>query len=190
MGYNRDSLWRIYQIGGAELALRYAEIAEERSRTSSGPRESAKASKAAAVRQFKVLGLRFYSESLWLAASTERTFARQFPARPTWRICFEASIENPWHHTSMECDLRARCYGPSGQPLGDIRKRLEITPDYRIYPYTDGWMPQALGGWDEGVYRVEVSVDAAEPTTDTFKVVDDGPSMLLNNPLIRLGRRS
>ena len=190
MGYNRDSLWRLYRIGGADLALRYARIAEERSRTSSGPRESAGPGQADAIRQFKILGLRFYSESLWLAGSPERTFARQFPARRTWRICFEASIANPWHYTSMECDVLARCYGPAGQRLSDIRKRLEVTPDHRTYRYTDGWMPQALGGWDEGLYRVEVAVDAAEPTTDTFMVVDDGPSALFNSSLIHLRRRS
>ena len=190
MGYNSDSLWRLYRIGGADLALQYARIAEERSRTSSGPRESAGPGHADAIRQFKILGLRFYSERLWLAGSPERTFARQFPARRTWRIGFEASIENPWLYTAVECDVLARCYGPAGQRLGDIRKRLEVTPDHRTYRYCDGWMPQALGGWDEGVYRVEVSVDAAKPTADTFMVVDDGPSTLFNGSLLHLRRRS
>jgi hypothetical protein len=27
MSYNHDTLWRLYNIGGADLALRYAELA-------------------------------------------------------------------------------------------------------------------------------------------------------------------
>ena len=107
MGYNSDSLWRLYRIGGADLRAAIAGIAEERcARTSSRPRESAGPGQADAIRQFKILGLRFYSERLWLAGSPERTFARQFPARaaPGGSVS-RASIENPWLYTAVECDV-------------------------------------------------------------------------------------
>jgi hypothetical protein len=190
MGYNRDSLWRIYQIGGADLALRYADIAERSSRTSSSSRAHATRSEPAAVRKFKVLGVRFYAEDFGIVGAwSERTFAQRFPARGTWRICFEATIENPWHYTASECDLVARCYGPDGRPLDDVRQRFEVTPDHRTYRYANGWMPPSLGRWDAGLYRVEVAVDGGEPATETFTVYTDGPTALLDNPFIRPRRR-
>ena len=190
MGYNSDSLWRIYQIGGADLALRYVDIAERSSRTSSGTREPATRSAPVAIRQFRLLGLRLYSDDFRLTASPDPTVARRFPARGTRRICFEANIENPWHYTSGQCDLLARCDGPDGKSLGEIRRRFDVRPDQSTFRYTDGWMPQALGKWDEGLYRVEVSVDGGPPTADTFMVFDDGPSMLFRHLLSRRGRRS
>jgi len=190
MGYNSDSLWRIYQIGGADLALRYVDIAERSSRTSSSSREPAKRSEPAAVRQFKVLQLRFYSEDFMIGGvSSPRTFAHRFPARGTWRICFEATIKNPWHYIPMECDLLARCHGPDGRTLREVRQCFEVTPDHPTYRYTNGWMPQSLGMWDQGLYRVEVSLDGGEPATGTFIVHDDGRSTLFGNPLISGGSR-
>lgn len=189
MSYNSDTLWRLYQIGGADLALRYADIAEKSSRVSQRTPESTAGREQASAKQFKILDLRFYSEPALAADSSERTFAR-FPARATWRICFETKIENPWRYTSMTLHLLARCYGPDGKRLADIQERFEAVPEHWTYRYTNGWLPQSLGKWDEGLYRVEVSVDGGPPTADTFVVFDDAPSKRFANSLLLPWRRS
>jgi hypothetical protein len=190
MSYNSNTLWRLYQIGGADLALQYVDIAERSSRVSQRTPESAAGREPASAKQFKILDVRFYSEHALTAGSSERTFASRFPARAAWRICFETRIENPWRYTSMPLDLLARCYGPDGKRLADIQERFEAAPDHRTYRYTNGWLPQSLGQWDEGLYRVEVSVNGGQPSTDTFLVFDDAPSMRFANSWLLPRRRS
>jgi hypothetical protein len=160
-GYNSDSLWRLYQIGGPELALRYAEIAS----SSSSERET--------ETELEVLDLRFYAAGSSAPEVSQRQFASRFPRSSTQFVYFQVELKYPWQYISAQYKLLARYYRPDGSLMGETENEIETRPEWRTFWNTGGRGWQEAGNWTPGVYRVEILIDDQHRITKGFTIYED-----------------
>ena len=159
-GYYSDSLWRLYQIGGPELALRYAEIAS----SSSARRET--------ETELEILDLRFYAAGSYAPEVSQRQFASRFPKSSTQFVYFQVEMKNPWQYISAKYKLLARYYPPDGSLMGEMEDEIETRPEWRTFWHTRGRGWQEAGKWTPGVYRVEILIDDQHRITEESTIFE------------------
>jgi hypothetical protein len=155
--YDSDTLRRLYDIGGPDLALRYAEIARSQS----------------VNRQFVLLDLRFYAGGSSTPASSERRFTSRFAKSNTRFVYFQVDMRNPWKYVTWDYRLIARYYEPDGTLMGQIEDTITTKPEWDTFSWTRGWGSNEPGTWRPGVYRVEIAVDGEDRKTEEFTVFED-----------------
>jgi hypothetical protein len=163
-GYSSDTLWRLYQIGGADLALRYAEMSSESS------------SREPVGSELKISGLRL----LHLRAPRGLSFPCEstIPGSPratTRYVYAELELANPWRYVSMEYKIVARFIKPDGSLMGESEGRVETNPEWETYYHSQGWGWEEPGNWSPGDYRVEIEIDHEPRKTAEFTIYDDLP---------------
>jgi tetratricopeptide (TPR) repeat protein len=152
--YNRDTFQRMYQIGGAELALRYAEIA---------------ASKSSSIAN-DFISLRFYNAGTNISPKSEHQFATRFSQSSAQYIYFQLDMSNPWKYFPYSYTITARYYKPDNSLMGEIKDRFETRPEWRTWYYQYGWGWEDAGHWNPGTYRVEVFIDNEYLVSETFTI--------------------
>jgi hypothetical protein len=150
MSYNRSTLWRLYQIGGPDLALRYAEIASESDRR----RDRSSPATESPGRDLKILNVRFSARN---RDGTETEFATGFPASTNFIWC-RTDLESPWKHVAMNYRLVVRCYRPDGALLSESEDKFDTTPGIDTLARFC-LLSESAGAWRVGTYRVQIEVD-------------------------------
>ena len=166
MAYNRSTLWRLYQIGGPDLALRYAEISNSRA----APERETSRAKSTSDYRLKIRDIRFSSA----LSPSPAEFATSFTAT-TWPIACRVDLESPWEYTASTYTLVVRRYGPDGDPLPPVEDTFETVPGSktfsRIYFLSDTKL-----SWRPGSYRVEIEVDGQRRTAE-FTITNNSRSI-------------
>jgi tetratricopeptide (TPR) repeat protein len=162
-GYSSDTLWRLYQIGGADLALRYAEMSSESS------------SREPVGSELKISGLRFYTGGAQRPELSLRKYDSRFRKSDTRYIYAELELANPWRYVSMEYKILARFIRPDGSLMGESEGTTETNPEWETYYYSQGWGWDEPGNWSPGQYRVEIEIDHEPRLSGEFTIYDDLP---------------
>lgn len=162
MSYNSDTLWRLYGIGGADLALRYAEMSREASARRPEPEPQ---------RYLTIVDLRFFAGDGQFSEAAARQFASSFPASSTKYVWFTVELQNPWRYISCDYELVARYYRPDGSKH-EITRKFAIPAECPTFSHSSaiGW--DTPGKWAPGQYRVEVLVDGRQRSGE-FAIADD-----------------
>ncbi|GAC1350439.1 MAG: hypothetical protein NVSMB27_32980 [Ktedonobacteraceae bacterium] len=160
--YNRDTFWRLYEIGGADLALRYTDIASSRS-TERQQTET----------RLNILSLRFYRGASITPEMAQRQFASRFPKSSTQFVYYQIEIKNPWKYISVEYKLLARYYKPDGSVMGEIEDQIVTKPEWETFWHTCGWGWEKAGNWPPGGYRVEIFIDSEHRITGEFTIFEE-----------------
>jgi hypothetical protein len=74
--YNSSTLWRLYQIGGPDLAIRYAELSSSRAR----PERSDEYAQGS---DLEIMDLRFFAGGSSKPELSARDFSSRFPTTTT-----------------------------------------------------------------------------------------------------------
>ena len=156
--HGKSTLQRIYEIGGADLALRYNEIA-------SGSKDH--------PREYRLISLRFYTRAL---PEAERQFGSAFPRSATTWMYFEAEVENPWSSIRTDHQVRVRFFRPDGRLFGsEIQEKIDTEEGQRTFLIARGRGWEEPGNWMAGVYRIEIDVAWKLVGTGDFTIYDDAP---------------
>src|SRR5262249_2266344 len=108
---NHDTFYRLYGIGGGDLAFRYAEISFE-------SRE----------RRYRIESLRLFESGGDLPERDDRVFADRFPRSTTRYIYFQLDIRNPWEHIENDCKVVARYYRADGSLMDTLEQTSIVQP--------------------------------------------------------------
>jgi hypothetical protein len=138
---NADTFHRLYTIGGAELALRYAEMSAER-------RE----------RRFRIEKLRLFECGGTLPEEDDRVFADRFPRSSTRYVYFQVDARNPREHIENEYAIVAKYYSPDGSVMGTMEQKSTARPGWGTFWHCRGRGWEQPGHWQPGKYRVEVAI--------------------------------
>jgi tetratricopeptide (TPR) repeat protein len=173
MSYNRDTLWRLYDIGGADLALRYAELASEPASTE---RHSP---------DLELCNFRFYEGAETHSGPSTPDFNVRFPRSTTRFVMYWAEFRHPWKYSSFQYNLQLRYFRPDGSMMSEIEDRIEAMPQRPSFWHSGGKGWDEPGKWQPGEYRVELLIDGIEKQSGTFTVFEDKPQ--INFDAIRPG---
>lgn len=166
--YKSDSFWQLYEIGGADLALRYHELSDNSSSSSSHSTNSI---------ELKIESLRFYAVKEHVPAEAERSFGTRFARKGTKFVYFQLDMINPWEYTTFTYTITARYYKPDGTLMGEVKNEVETQPSWRRFWHTDGWGNRIIDVWQPGTYRVEILVDGEARISERFTIYEDEPVM-------------
>lgn len=153
-----DTLQRLYQIGGAELALRYNDMTTN---TSSNTRDDY---------QLIITNLRFYNGDTNALSESEHQFETRFSQNIAKYIYFQLDMINPWKYTTYRYDLVARYFYPDDSLMTEIKNSINTNPEWHNFFHSDGWGWEEAGNWTPGTYRVEVFIDGQLRLTKTFTI--------------------
>jgi tetratricopeptide (TPR) repeat protein len=156
--YNRDTLHRLYQIGGADLALQYAEMSEQ-----------------AAEKELEVLDLRFFAADIPNSDADRNDFATSFPESSTRFLHWRLDVQNPWRYHSVSYQLLARFTAPDGSVYGESKRRIETNPAWDRMWFSAAASSPSPAGWPVGLHRVEILIDGVHRTSGSFSIVQDRP---------------
>jgi hypothetical protein len=173
MSHNSDTFWGLYGIGGADLALRYAEMSSE-------ARECRSAAEPQRKRNLTILDLRFFAGDKRFSEEAAQQIGSIFPLSSTKYLWFMVDLRNPWQYISCEYKLTARYHWPDGGTYERVHE-FEIPAKCPTFRRSGalGWdMP---GKWSPGRYRVEVLVDGQQRSGE-FIITDDHPKSSATNP--------
>jgi hypothetical protein len=150
MSYNRETFWRLHDVGGADLALRYAEIAEQsRSRQSKQPEHN---------RDIDILGISFYEGDIHSGAGTPNVSFR-FPRSTSTYVNYWANLRHGWQYGSFNYKLTARYFKPDGSSMGEVEYQIVASSERQWFWHSSGWGWKKPGYWKPGDYRVELVID-------------------------------
>jgi hypothetical protein len=172
--YNSDSLWRIYESSGAEMALRYAAMSEQ-----SREREERQTRW-----EPRVLWLRFYTPTSNPTDGPPTHFTSSFPRSKTDFVCFAIDVEHPRRHVSFKYTIVARYYQPDGSLLGEVKDEAEVEPGTDAFTYANSWGWKEPGRWPVGVYRVEILLDGKTVASESFTIEEDRPLLFGKAPIV------
>src|SRR2546423_5328191 len=163
--YNSETLWRLHEIGGADLALQYAEMSERATerREPEQPRE------------VSLRSLQFYSGSPEAPSPGEREYGYFFPRSKTQYVYYEIELNNPWQFIDWSFDLQARFVNPDGT-TDEVSGKYEAPEGTEWFRYSAGVGWDQPGLWAVGMYTVEILVDFKSIATGTFWINQDAPS--------------
>lgn len=160
--YNSDTFSRLYDIGGADLALRYAEISSSRS----------------AERRLEFTSLRFYEGETYAQDFSRCQYSSRFPKSSTRYVFFLVEMTNPWRSITSTHELVARYYKSDGSLFGETEQTISVRPEWETFWHSGGQGWSTPGFWPPGSYQVEISVDEKYRTTGTFAIFAD----VMSNP--------
>jgi hypothetical protein len=169
--YNSDTLWRLYEIGGPDLALRYAELASTRSSYTEGTDSETST-------ELEVVDLRFFIGGSCAPEPAGRTFGSRFPESTTEFVHYQLDLKSPWKYTSVRYNVRARYYKPDGELLKEIEDAFETRPEQPRFSHTGGCGWKKAGNWATGTYRVEIDIDYRTRRSGEFTIFDDSAEEL------------
>src|SRR5262245_33922333 len=109
MSYNSDTFRRIYNIGGADLALRYAEIASESARRP----------------DLEVLSIQFYERAEVYSGPSRPDFGFRFPKSTTRFVMYWAEFMHSWEYHTVKYKMKIRYYRPDGSMFGELEDEIE-----------------------------------------------------------------
>jgi hypothetical protein len=165
--YNSNTLWRLYQIGGPELALRYAEIASSRHEPKD---EYAKGS------DLEIVDLRFFTGGSTKPELSAREYGARFATGATRYVYYQMDLRSPWRYSSFTYTIRACYYNSAGALLSDIKDEFKTRPDEPLFSRSRGCGQEELRNWKPGTYRVEFSINDKPVRTAEFTIFDDAPA--------------
>jgi hypothetical protein len=163
MSYNSDTLWQLYNIGGADLALRYAEIASEGTTT---PRHEP---------NLNVLSIQFYEGVEAYSGPSRPGFRFRFAKSTTRFVMCWVKFTHSWQYSTFKYKLQIRYYRPDGSMVGELEDEIEVDPQRPSFSYSRGLGWKEPGNWQPGDYRVEILIDRVERQSGTFTIFDDRP---------------
>ena len=164
--YNSDTLWRVYQIGGADLALRYAEIA---SRSEDRPERT----ESETTRELEIVDLRFFTGGPHKPAASARIFGSRFPSSTTQYVYYQVDLRHPWRYASIPYTISARYYHADGSRLIELTDEFETRPEEPLFSRARGCGREEAGNWTPGTYRVEVEIGYRKTRSAEFTIFDD-----------------
>src|SRR5262249_11727169 len=176
MSYNSDTLWRVYEIGGADLALRYADMSE---------RAAAKRERET-PREVSLRSLKFYAGSRRFSIPGEPQYADRFPRSETEFVYYQIELNNPWEYVSWEYNFLARFLNPNGT-TDEVKGEYEVPGGTEWFRYSAGVGWDQPGRWEAGMYQVEVVVGYQSMATGTFWISEDKPLELWSGVTRRFG---
>jgi hypothetical protein len=162
---NSDTLWKLYNIGGADLGLRYADIA------SSQPEP----------RQFEFLDLRFFEGAAGAEEPASCESPYRFARKQTRYVYFRADMRNPWQHFDWTYQVVARFFQPDGSLMGEINEAVTVKPDWDTFFLIKGWGFETPGRWPPGTYQLELSLDEHR-TSGEFTIVEESARSAVELP--------
>ena len=165
--YNSNTLWRLYQIGGPELALRYAEIASSGSKPKD---EYAKGS------DLEIVDLRFFTGGSTKPDLSARKYGTSFATGATQYVYYQMDLRSPWRYSSSKYVVLARYYNDAGTQLAELKDEFETRPEEPLFSRARGCGKEEFGNWTPGVYRVEFHIDYRPVRTAEFTIFDDAPA--------------
>jgi hypothetical protein len=172
--YNSDVLWRLRQIGGPDLAIRFHEPLEEAPQRQERERQ----------RKPRLRRLRFFTETSTALAISERQFASSFPKSTTRLVYFEIEVAHPWRYVSCSYRVRARYVHTDGSVMGETEGDAVTQSGTETFSCTQGWGWEQPGRWPLGVHRVEILLDGMSFATGEFSIDDDQPSKPGRAPIL------
>jgi hypothetical protein len=171
MSYNSDTLWRLYNIGGADLALRYADLSAK----SDNERQQA----AKGTCNLEILNIHFYEGEKTYSGPATPVFASRFRRSSTRFVMYWADLRHPWRYASFQYKLLARYLRADGSPIGETEYQIEADPDCQSFWHSSGRGWEQPGKWQAGDYRVELLIDGVEAKSGAFTIFDDRPRIRL-----------
>jgi hypothetical protein len=171
--YNSDTLWRLHEIGGADLALRYVELSDDAARNA----ESRDTRREPTLRS-----LRFYSGPRHPPAISEREFASSFARSKTQFVYFQIELDNPWEYVSWTYRICSRYLRPDGGTVGEIEDECVTQPGTVTFMHSRGWGWDEPGRWVVGTHRIEILLDGQSIASGEFSIEEDEPFGLLREP--------
>src|SRR5262245_63157317 len=169
--YNSNTLWRIYQIGGADLALRYAELSSSRP-------EPADRNEYAKGSDLEIIDLRFFAGGTHKPEPSAREFGSRFPSTTTQYVYYQLDFRSPWRYSSMRYTVRARYYNSANVVLCELKDDFETRPDQPRFSRATGCGKAEPGNWTPGTYRVEVEINYRNLRTAEFTIFNDASDPL------------
>ena len=158
-----DTFRRLYQIGGADLTLRYAEISAETSDY-----------------EFRIRNLRLFEGGASRPAENERVFATRFAQGSARYVYFQVEITNPWKYTETSYRLVAKYYKADGSLMGTIEDTKTALPDWQTFWHCHAWGWEEAGHWPAGRYRIEVQIDDKDSASEWFEIYEELPRIAAN----------
>lgn len=178
--YNRDTFMRLYQIGGADLALRYADMASE-SRSSLSDEGSSSV-------ELEVVGLRFYAGPSRNPPVSERIYETRFPHHSTQYIYTQIDMRSPWKAASFKYSLLTRYYRPGGSLMAESKTSIKTNPEWDTFWHTERWGWETPGIWMPGTYRVDVHIYGDLQAAAEFIVYQEADRKLFDPSRFQLFR--
>jgi len=169
--YNSSTLWRLHQIGGPDLALRYAELACSRPE----PKESSEYAKGS---NLEIVDLRLFTGGSRKPEASAREFGSRFPTSTTQYVYYQVDLRSPWRYSSFPYTISARYYSSDGALLSEIKDEFETQPDQPLFSRARGCGREEPGNWTPGTYRVEVDLGPRHVRTAEFTIFDDAAERL------------
>jgi hypothetical protein len=160
--YNHDSFSRIYQIGGADLALRYAEMASNTTERSNNDDY-----------KLRVIDLSFFNGGFNAPPISDCRFALRFSQTNAQFIYYKLDLVNPWKHTSYNYLITARYYKPDNTLMCELKNEVKTIPEWQTFWHSDGWGWDEAGHWIPGTYRVEILADGEFLASDSFTIFQE-----------------
>lgn len=169
--YNSSTLWRLYQIGGPDLALRYAELSSSRPE----PKQSSEYAKGS---DLEIVDLRFFTGGPRKPEVSARKFGSRFPTNTTQYVYYQLDLRSPWRYSSIRYTIKVRYYNSDGALLSEITDEFETRPDQPLFSRAGGCGREEAGNWTPGTYRVEADIDYRHVRTAEFTVFSDAAERL------------
>lgn len=160
--YNHDTFSRIYQIGGADLALRYAEMASGTSESSTNDDY-----------KLRVIGQSFFNGGAKAPPISECQLSLRFSKTSAQFIYYKLDLIHPWKHTSYKYFITARYYSPDNSLTVEVKNEVLVQPEWQTFWHSDGWGWEQAGRWTPGTYRVEILADGEHLTSDSFTIFQE-----------------
>jgi hypothetical protein len=164
MSYDRDTLWRLYNIGGADLALRYADIASESAKTTPPAGD------------LEVRSIHFYEGAEVYSGSSKPDFSVRFPKSRSRFVMYWVEFEHPWKYNTFKYKIQMRYFRPDGSMMSQTEDEIETNPQQPSFWYSSGRGWKEPGKWQPGDYRVQLMINGVEKQSVTFTIFDDQPA--------------
>jgi hypothetical protein len=165
MSYDRATLWRLYNIGGADLALRYADIASESAKTTPPAGD------------LEVRSIQFYEGAEVYSGSSKPDFSVRFPKSRSRFVMYWVEFVHPWKYNTFKYKMQIRYFGPDGSMMSQIEDEIETNPQRPSFWYSSGRGWKEPGKWQPGDYRVQLLINGMEKQSGTFTIFDDQPAI-------------
>jgi hypothetical protein len=169
--YNSSTLWRLYQIGGPDLAIRYAELSSSRA-------ERKESNEYAKGSDLEIIDLRFFAGGSRKPEPSAREFGSRFPATTTQYVYYQLDLRSPWRYSSLRYTIRTRYYDSADVVLSELTDEFETRPDEPRFSRARGCGKEEPGNWTPGTYRVEIDIDYRHVRTAEFTIFDDAAGRL------------
>lgn len=116
--------------------------------------------------------LRFYEAGVEGVADGSRAYREVFPRAASRLIWWELHFEYPAPGRRVDFAVEAVYYAPDGREMNRHTTAFNFEPGWTASQHTNGFGYRDRGGWQRGIYRVELFVDGARIAEGQFYIME------------------